>query len=163
MATHGPALSTPEGDFAGQLLAEREVAPRAEVIAQEATALLQGCAINVYLYNEEESPAWPVKGRVGEATVEKSYEAATLTRLAETRDAHETVDSGVRLLQTCILLPEVRPGEQRPPSVLSQCYRREVSPGPRMSRRCACSAWTAQGDPSIKQDGRWTSAGTGRA
>ncbi len=85
MATQRPALSTPEGDFAGQLLAEREVAPRAEVIAQEAAALLEGCAINVYVYNEDEIPAWPVKGRVGEATVEESYEAATLTRLAETR------------------------------------------------------------------------------
>ena len=85
MATHRPAVSTPEGDFAGQLLAEREVAPRAELIAQQASARLEGCAINVYVYNEDEIPAWPVKGRVGEATVEESYEAATLTRLAETR------------------------------------------------------------------------------
>ena len=30
-----------------------------------------------------------------------------------------------------------------------------------MSRRCACSAWTAQGNPLIKQVGRWTSAGHG--
>ncbi|MGA1999216.1 MAG: hypothetical protein ABSG52_04435 [Terriglobales bacterium] len=86
MATHRPALSTHEGDFAGQLAAEREVAPRAAVIAQQAAALLEGCAINVYVYNEDETPAWPVKGRVGEATVEESYEAATLTRLAETRE-----------------------------------------------------------------------------
>ena len=86
MATQRPAVSTPEGDFAGLLLAEREVAPRAEVIAQHAAALLEGCAINVYVYNEDESPAWPVKGRVGEATVEESYEAATLARLAETRE-----------------------------------------------------------------------------
>jgi RND family efflux transporter MFP subunit len=86
MATQRPALSTSEGDFASQLLAQREVAPRAEVIAQEAAALLEGCAINVYVYNEDEIPAWPVKGRVGEATVEESYEAATLTRLAETRE-----------------------------------------------------------------------------
>jgi GAF domain-containing protein len=86
MATQRPALSTPESDFAGQLLAEREVAPRAAVIAQQAAALLEGCAINVYVYNEDEIPAWPVKGRVGEATVENSYEAATLTRLAETRE-----------------------------------------------------------------------------
>jgi GAF domain-containing protein len=84
MATQRPALSTHEGDFAGQLLAEREVAPRAQVIAQQAAALLEGCAINVYLYNENEIPAWPVKGRVGEAAVEESYEAATLTRLAQT-------------------------------------------------------------------------------
>lgn len=86
MATQRPAVSTPEGDFAGQLLAEREVAPRAQVIAQEAAALLEGCAINVYLYNADEIPAWPVKGRVGEATVGESYEAATLARLAERRE-----------------------------------------------------------------------------
>jgi RND family efflux transporter MFP subunit len=85
MATHRLALSTPEGDFAGLLLAEREVAPRAEVIAHEASALLDGCPINVYLYYEDEAPAWRVKGRAGEATVEESYEAATLARLAELR------------------------------------------------------------------------------
>ena len=72
MATQRPALSTPEGDFAGLLLAEREVAPRAEVIASEASALLEGCAINVYLYNEDQSPAWIVKGRVGDAAVEST-------------------------------------------------------------------------------------------
>jgi RND family efflux transporter MFP subunit len=86
MATHKLSLSTPEGDFAGLLLAEREVAPRAEVIAREASALLNGCAINVYLYDEDESPAWRVKGRAGEATVEESYEATTLARLAEVRE-----------------------------------------------------------------------------
>ena len=86
MATHRPGVSTPESGFGGQLLAEREVAPRAQVIAQQAAALLEGCAINVYVYNEDEVRAWQVKGRVGEATVEESYEAATLTRLAETRE-----------------------------------------------------------------------------
>jgi RND family efflux transporter MFP subunit len=85
MATQKPSLSTLQGDFALQLLAEREVTPRAQVIAREAAALLAGCAINVYLYNEDEVPAWLVRGRVGEAAVEESYEAATLARLAETR------------------------------------------------------------------------------
>jgi RND family efflux transporter MFP subunit len=85
MATQKPSLSTLQGDFALQLLAEREVTPRAQVIAQEAAALLAGCAANVYLYNADESPKWLVKGRVGEAAVEESYEAATLARLAETR------------------------------------------------------------------------------
>ncbi len=86
MATQRPALTTPEGDFAGLLLAEREVAPRAEVIAHEAAGLLEGCTINVYLYSEEETPAWQLKGNVGEARVEPTYEAATLARLAETRE-----------------------------------------------------------------------------
>ncbi|MBZ5567338.1 MAG: efflux RND transporter periplasmic adaptor subunit [Acidobacteriia bacterium] len=86
MATQRPALSTPQGDFAGQLLAEREVTPRAQVIASEAAALLEGCAINVYLYNEDESPAWVVKGRVGEAAVESTKEAATLAKVAEKRE-----------------------------------------------------------------------------
>ncbi|MBZ5629495.1 MAG: efflux RND transporter periplasmic adaptor subunit [Acidobacteriia bacterium] len=86
MATQRPALSTPEGDFAGLLLAEREVAPRAEVIASEASALLEGCAINVYLYNEDQSPAWIVKGRVGDAAVESTTEAATLAEVAEKRE-----------------------------------------------------------------------------
>src|SRR5437016_1870651 len=86
MATHRAALSSPEGDFAGLLLAEREVAPRADVIAREASVLLEGCAINVYLYYEDENPAWRVKRRTGDAIVEESYEAATLARLAEVRE-----------------------------------------------------------------------------
>ncbi|MGZ4819141.1 MAG: efflux RND transporter periplasmic adaptor subunit [Terriglobales bacterium] len=84
MATQRPAPFTPESDFAGLLLAEREVAPRAQVIAQEAAALLPGCAIQVYLYNEDASPAWSVKGTVGDVSVEESSDAATLARLAET-------------------------------------------------------------------------------
>jgi RND family efflux transporter MFP subunit len=84
MATQRPAPFTPESDFAGLLLAEREVAPRAQVIAQEAAALLPGCAIQVYLYNEDASPAWSVKGTVGDVSVEDSSDAATLARLAET-------------------------------------------------------------------------------
>lgn len=86
MATQRPAPFIPESDFAGLLLAEREVAPRAQVIAQEAAALLPGCAIQVYLYNEDASPAWSVKGTVGDVSAEESSDAATLARLAETRE-----------------------------------------------------------------------------
>ena len=69
MATQKPTLSAREVGFAGLLLAHREVAPRAEVIANEAAGLLRGCAVNVYLYNEQESPAWTVKASVGEVSV----------------------------------------------------------------------------------------------
>ena len=86
MATQRLALSAHDGGFAGLLLAHREVAPRAEVIANEAAGLLRGCAINVYLYNEQESPAWSVKATVGEVSVEHCYDAATLARVAERRE-----------------------------------------------------------------------------
>ena len=49
MATHRPALDASLGAFAGQLLAEREVAPRAGVIAAEASARL-GTPVVVYLF-----------------------------------------------------------------------------------------------------------------
>jgi RND family efflux transporter MFP subunit len=84
MATQRAALSASDSGFAGLLLAHREVAPRAEVIANEAASLLRGCAINVYLYNERGSPAWSVKATVGEVSVQHSYQAGTLARLAET-------------------------------------------------------------------------------
>ncbi len=86
MATQGPALSIPEHEFAGQLLAEQEVAPRAAIIASQAAGVLEGCSIHVYVHNEDRSPAWQVKGQVGETNVEDSYEAATLAQLAERRE-----------------------------------------------------------------------------
>jgi RND family efflux transporter MFP subunit len=86
MATQRTAIWAHDDDFAGSLLARREVAPRAEVIANEAAGLLPGCAIAVYMYNEQESPAWSVKATVGEISVQHSYDAATLGRLAETRE-----------------------------------------------------------------------------
>jgi len=84
MATQRAVLFTPERDFAGSLLAEREVAPRANVIAQEAAALLEGCAIHVYVHDEESTPAWSVKATVGDISVEASADAAMLAQLAKT-------------------------------------------------------------------------------
>jgi RND family efflux transporter MFP subunit len=86
MATQRAALSADEDDFASLLLAQREVAPRAAVIANEAAGILRGCSINVYLYDEQESPAWSVKASVGEVSVEHSYEAETLARVAGSRE-----------------------------------------------------------------------------
>jgi RND family efflux transporter MFP subunit len=87
MATQRPALSALLGDFAGSLLAEREVMPRAQVIANAAAELLPGCAVNVYLFSEQEQPPWSVKATVGEVPVQlSSDQGTTLAELAEKRE-----------------------------------------------------------------------------
>ncbi|MGI9104596.1 MAG: GAF domain-containing protein [Terriglobales bacterium] len=86
MATQRPALTVPLGELAALLLAEREVAPRAEVIAGEAAALAPGCAINLYMFSEEEEQPWFLKATVGEVSVdEAALQSATLTELARQR------------------------------------------------------------------------------
>ncbi len=86
MATQRAPLYTPERDFAASLLAESEIAPRAHAIAEEAAALLDGCAIHVYVHDEEATPAWSVKATVGDTSVEESADAAMLAQVAESRE-----------------------------------------------------------------------------
>ena len=64
-----PAVSAALGEFAAQLLAEREVIPRAQAIADKAAERLPGAAVAVYLYNADELPPWTVKATVGEVTM----------------------------------------------------------------------------------------------
>ena len=83
MATQRPALEAAQNDFAGLLLAEREVAPRAQVIAAEFSAQLGGAAV-VYLFDAGSTPRWSSKASVGEVNAPSSCEALTLAMLAET-------------------------------------------------------------------------------
>lgn len=89
MATQGPARPTlwpPLGDFAAQLLAEREVIPRAQVIAETAAERLPGAAVTLYLYDEDEVPPWSVKAAVGELSVRASATGrSTLSLVAKRR------------------------------------------------------------------------------
>jgi RND family efflux transporter MFP subunit len=86
MATQRPALGASFGAFAGQLLAEREIAPRARVIAAEASARLPGTAVVVYLFDAAAHPRWTSKASVGDIKVPAQCEALTLAMLAEQRE-----------------------------------------------------------------------------
>ena len=86
MATQRPALGASFGAFAGQLLAEREIAPRARVIAAEASARLPGTAVVVYLFDAAAHPRWTSKASVGDIKAPAQCEALTLAMLAEQRE-----------------------------------------------------------------------------
>jgi RND family efflux transporter MFP subunit len=86
MATQRPALGASFEAFAGQLLAEREVAPRARVIAAEASARLPGTAVVVYLFAAAADQRWTSKASVGDIKAPAQCEALTLAMLAEQRE-----------------------------------------------------------------------------
>lgn len=83
MATQRPAVDAFHGEFAELLLSEREVVPRARVIANQAAALIPGAAIVVYLFDAEAMPRWSSKAAVGDVTPHASCESVTLAILAE--------------------------------------------------------------------------------
>src|SRR4051812_1019834 len=83
MATHRPALDASPVAFASQLMAEREVARRAQVIAAQASARLGGIAAAVYLFDAASVPRWSCKASVGEITAPSQCEALTLAMLAD--------------------------------------------------------------------------------
>lgn len=86
MATQRPALGASFGAFAGQLLAEREIAPRARAIAAEASARLPGTAVVVYLFDAAAHPRWTSRASVGDIKAPAQCEALTLAMLAEQRE-----------------------------------------------------------------------------
>lgn len=82
MATQRPAIDASFGAFAGRLLAEREVAPRAQAIAAEASARV-GASVVVYLFDEAADPRWTSKASVGDVKPPAQCEALTLAMVAE--------------------------------------------------------------------------------
>jgi RND family efflux transporter MFP subunit len=87
MATHRPVLSDSADEFAGLLLAQRELNPRAEVIASQTAVLFPGVAVNVYIYDEDTQPSWSVRATVGDIAVHQPIGPGTLTVLAARREA----------------------------------------------------------------------------
>ena len=85
MATQRPAVDASLGAFAGHLLREREVGPRAQIIAAEASARL-GTAVAVYIFDEAADPRWTSKASVGEVKAPAQCEALTLAMVAEQRE-----------------------------------------------------------------------------
>src|SRR6266404_2843127 len=68
MATQSPALSPFLPEFTGELLAEREIHPRARIVARQVADLLPGCAVAVYLL-EGAPETWSNKAALGEIVV----------------------------------------------------------------------------------------------
>ncbi len=84
MATQRPALDASFAAFAGQLLAEREVAARAQIIAAEASSRV-GAAVVVYRFDEAGDPRWTSRASVGDVKAPAQCEALTLAMVAEQR------------------------------------------------------------------------------
>lgn len=83
MATQRPAIEDLFAAFCGRLFVEREVAPRAQVIAQEASARLRGTPVVVYLFDPEAEPRWSLKGSTGDVKASAKCEALTLASVAD--------------------------------------------------------------------------------
>src|SRR5712692_7518142 len=88
MAGHRSGSAEVSGRFLANLLREREVVPRAVLIAQQATELLPGAAAVIYLIEDQESPQWIAKATAGEIRLDEEavpFDAGTLGVLAEQR------------------------------------------------------------------------------
>jgi RND family efflux transporter MFP subunit len=75
-------------EFAATLLAQQEVAPRAQAIASKVSDLLPDTAVVVYVIADQESPNWTAKATAGEITVPETveFDAGTLGAVAEKRE-----------------------------------------------------------------------------
>ncbi len=62
-------LAIPVAEFAAALLAEQEVAPRAEVTAEQVANLFPGTSVVVYVIEDKANPAWVAKASAGEITL----------------------------------------------------------------------------------------------
>src|SRR5215471_19359847 len=77
MATQRPVVAIDIAAISAQLLENREVTPRARILARALTDLLPGTAINVYLLGESDGEAvWIPQTSAGEVTVADAVVAA---------------------------------------------------------------------------------------
>src|SRR5208282_2354094 len=87
MPTRRSVFAVPIAEFAAALLARPEVAPRAQVTAEQVAQLLPGTAVVVYTIEDLENPAWTRKAIAGDVEVSRTMEfsAGTLGTLAENK------------------------------------------------------------------------------
>ncbi len=86
MATQSPGFSVSLAELAAALLAAREVAPRARLIAEAISQLLPGTAVVVYIIEDPEAPQWTAKAFVGDVKLSGQvveFESGTLGELAK--------------------------------------------------------------------------------
>jgi RND family efflux transporter MFP subunit len=74
MATQGPGVAIDIATFSAQLLENREVSPRARILAQAITDLLLGTAANIYLIATlDEGQGWAAQASAGDVSVEEAF------------------------------------------------------------------------------------------
>lgn len=81
-----PAFSVPLTEFVTELLAERELVPRARSIARYVFNLLPRAAVIVYVNEDQEAPCWRVKAFIGEVSLDQSempFDWGVLAEVAE--------------------------------------------------------------------------------
>lgn len=86
MATPSASFAVPITEFAAALLAERELAPRARLLAEQIASVFPGSAVALYIIEDRDAPAWTPKAKAGDIEFqERLIELAhgTLGRLAE--------------------------------------------------------------------------------
>jgi len=71
VATQRPAFSASLTEYAASLLAERELAPRAAITAQQILEILPGTSVQVYAIEDQGSPVWSLKAVKGEVSPER--------------------------------------------------------------------------------------------
>lgn len=86
MATQRPVVAIDIAALSAQLLQNRELAPRARIVARAVTDLLPGTAVNVYVLGEREEPVWIPQASAGEVSLAEAavpLGQGALGRLAE--------------------------------------------------------------------------------
>lgn len=96
MATE-PVFSVPMTDFAAAVLSEREVIPRARIIALQVSELLPESAVAVYVVEDQEAPSWRLKAYMGDISLEgeAALHSGTLGVVAERRESLEFAASNL--------------------------------------------------------------------
>jgi len=86
MANRASAFEVSIGDFAARLIAQREVAPRAQITADQCAKMLPGASVVVYIIPDAANPIWTAKATAGDISVaaEVDFHDGTLGQLAET-------------------------------------------------------------------------------
>lgn len=82
------AFAVDVAEFAATLLAQQEVAPRAQAVANKVSELLPDIAVVVYVITDQERPIWTAKAIAGDITVPETveFETGTLGAVAEKRE-----------------------------------------------------------------------------
>jgi transcriptional regulator with GAF, ATPase, and Fis domain len=81
-----PVFSVPMTEFAAALLAERELVPRARIIARQVSELFPGAAVVVYVVEDQQAPAWKARASIGDVSLDRvlvPLDSGTLGAVAE--------------------------------------------------------------------------------
>jgi len=90
MATPGASFVVPLDEIAVTLLSERELAPRARIIAAYAAQICPDSAVSVYAIDDQSAPQWKLAGVSGELTHEQKvipFDSCTLGVIGERKEA----------------------------------------------------------------------------